>query len=797
MTKTKQSVSPSVHQPQTMNVIGMHCASCAQNIKRRLSKVDGVEVCEVNYGTETAQIAYDPQQTSLAKLNQEIGKLGYSLAASANSVSPAQHDQTQHDHEPDRASPDHQHDHGVHIEVISDQATRERKLAELAVVKKQVIISLPLILISIFTMIWELGAGSWLPMLPVVDQLLMHLLPVLATYMLFVVGQPYLAAVVRFIKYRVANMDTLVGIGTLVAFLYSLTLSALAPVLETFVDTNQHYYDVTIVVIGFITLGKYLEQRSKLKTGEAIEKLLNLQAKKALVLRDGQEIEVPVEEVLVGEIVLIKPGQKVPVDGELIKGLTSIDESMITGEPIPVDKEPGDQLIGATINKQGSVQMRATQVGGETMLSQIIKMVETAQGSKAPIERLADQISAVFVPVVLVLALVVFLTWLIVGSQFMPGSQALALGVISTVGVLVIACPCAMGLATPTAVIVGVGKAAQSGILVKNAENLERLNQVNYVVLDKTGTVTQGKPEVAEVKIATNLADKFSEQELLQIVGSLEKLSEHPLAQAIVDYAVSEKIKLAEVSEFAMMAGKGLRGKIDGQRYWAGNLALAEELSLAVDEVLIDRFASEGKTPIVVMSEKKVLGYLALADTIRPDAAATIKELHRAGKKVALLTGDNHKTAQFIADQLQIDQVMAEVLPGDKAAEVQRLQDQGYVVAMVGDGINDAPALATADVGIAMGTGTDVAIESAGITLLGGQLAKLSQAVKLSAATMKTIKQNLFWAFFYNVIGIPVAAGVLYPFFGILLSPAIAGAAMAFSSVSVVLNALRLKTVKL
>jgi Cu+-exporting ATPase len=772
---------------QTVAVEGMHCASCASTIERKLKKLPGVESCAVNYGTEKAKVSFDPDQTSLSTMSEAIAPLGYSLVIDQPTVP---------------AGMDPHMDHSLHAghdmmtPISSDQTVKAKKLQDLAQLKKQVQTVLPFIFISVFLMSWEIGAeplGLWEKMPAILSVFFHHLLPIFATYTLFVVGLPYLKSVVRFFKYRVANMDTLVGIGTSVAFLYSFILSAFETTLASFMNVEQTYYDVVIVVIGFITLGKYLEAKSKLKTGEAIEKLLHLQAKSALVLRDGKEVEIPISEVVIGDIVLIKPGQKIPVDGEIIQGASAIDESMITGESIPVDKKVGDSVIGATMNKHGALQVKTTQVGSQTVLAQIISMVEEAQGSKAPIEKLADQISAVFVPVVLVLAVVVLLLWLSIGSQFMPFSQAITLGVISFVGILVIACPCAMGLATPTAVIVGVGKAAQQGILIKNAENLEKLATVDCIVLDKTGTITQGKPVVTNIISVTDQSEKT----VLQLLASLEQHSEHPLAQAVVEVAQQKKIELLPVTNFSAIEGKGLKGVLKDEEYQAGNLALAKDLQLSVDEKIVNEFATAGKTPVILMTDKKILAYIAIADTMKPEAKEVVALLHAQGIAVTLLTGDNQRTAHHIAQQVGIDAVIAEVLPADKAQEIKKLQAGGKTVAMVGDGINDAPALATADVGIAMGTGTDVAIESAGVTLLGGQLLKLPKTITLARATMKTIKQNLFWAFFYNVVGIPIAAGVLYPFLGILLNPAIAGAAMAFSSVSVVLNALRLKTLKL
>ena len=758
-------------------VMGMHCASCASVIKRKLEKLDGVESCTVNYGNEKAQVAYDPQKVTVSQMNQEIDKLGYSLMEGEMDHSmPAGHD--------------------MMTPVSSDSSIKTQKLKDLAKLQRHVQIVLPMVAVSILVMAWEIGAdplGFWPKMPEMLMEFFHHLLPVFATYALFVIGVPYLQGVIRFFRYRVANMDSLVGIGTSVAFLYSFIVTAFEGPLASYVNTEQNYYDVTIVVIGFITLGKFLEARSKLKTGEAIEKLLGLQVKNALILRDGKEIEVPIDQVVVDDIMLVKPGAKIPLDGVIIEGKSSIDESMITGESIPVDKGPGDTVIGSTINKQGSLQIRVVKVGSDTMLSQIIKMVEDAQGSKAPIERMVDQISAIFVPIVLVLSVVTLIFWLVIGSQFMPFSQALTLGILSFVGILVIACPCAMGLATPTAIIVGVGKAAQNGILIKNAESLEKFNYINFVIMDKTGTITNGKPVVTDIQsIGSN-----SEKDILQLLASLESHSEHPLAFAIVEKAKNEKLSLHKVKDFEAIEGKGLKGTIGDTEHFAGNLKLASDLKIAVDDEVIKTFTSQGKTPVVFMTKQNVIGYIGIADTIKDDAKEAVAALHKQGIKVAMLTGDNERTAQYIAKQVGIDRVIAEVLPADKASEIKKLQKEGYKVAMVGDGINDAPALATADVGVAMGTGTDVAIESAGITLLGGHISKLPKAVSLARATMNIIKQNLFWAFFYNIIGIPIAAGLLYPLFGILLNPAIAGAAMGFSSVSVVANSLRLKSQKI
>ncbi len=805
---------------QTFSVHGMHCASCAQLISKKVGKIPGVEECHVNLATEKAKITFDPKQVDVNKMNQEISKYGYQLMANGSRLSthssPLGHGKASPDdmhslHKPNHHSPvemthtGHAPPPAEAIASTPDQAhhdhaglsqTKDQKLKELETEKNQTQLIFPLSMLTFVLMIWDLLARyvSWLPNLPIPMGLFNPILFIIASIALFWGGQIYLSAAARFFKYGVANMDTLVGIGTFVAYAYSAILLLFPPVQRLLNLPEYLYFDVTIVVIGFIKLGKFLELRSKLKTGEAIEKLLNLQAKTAVVKRNGHEIEVPVDEVVVGDLVIVKPGQKIPVDGVIDTGTTSVDESMITGEPLPVDKKPGDAVVGATINKHGSIIFKATKVGEGTMLSQIIKMVEEAQGSKASVERLADSVSGVFVPVVLVFAVLSFIAWLVIGSQFMPFSQAVSFGLLSLVGILVIACPCALGLATPTAVIVGVGKAATQGILVKNAEYLEKSSSLNYVVFDKTGTLTQGKPVVTQVKI---VADNLTESKILEILASLENQSEHPLAQAVLQFALEQNITPRPIEKFKALEGRGVEGVIKGDTYWAGNLKQMADLNLKPDSEIINSYTIQGKTPIILANKNQILAYVGISDTIKPQAKTVIRDLHHLNVKVAMLTGDHHQTAQYIAGQLGIDHVIAEVLPADKANEIKKLQQQGFKVAMVGDGINDAPALATADVGIAMGTGTDVAIESAGLTLLGGNIAKVPQAIKLARATMRVIKQNLFWAFFYNVIGIPVAAGVLYPILGIMLNPAIAGAAMAFSSVSVVTNSLRLKSVRI
>jgi Cu2+-exporting ATPase/Cu+-exporting ATPase len=548
-----------------------------------------------------------------------------------------------------------------------------------------------------------------------------------------------------------------------------------------------------LVVISFITLGKFLELRSKRKTGEAIEKLLNLQAKTALVIRQGKEVEVPVNDVVHGDLIIIKPGSKIPVDGIITEGESFVDESMVTGEPMPVQKKAGDNVVSGTINTTGSFTFKATKIGSETLLSQIIEMVEEAQGSKAPIQALADKISSIFVPIVLVIAILTLGLWLTIGTSYFGFSQAISFGLVSFVGVLVIACPCALGLATPTAIIVGVGKGAREGILVKDAETLEKLNKVNVIVMDKTGTITKGKPTLVDMSSISGT----KKDEIVSIIASIEQKSEHPIAHAIINYAKEKNIAISSVSNFENLQGKGLRGKVDGVEYFVGNLKLIDELGLTFDKKELTNFTLQGKTPVVLATKKEVLGFVTVSDEIKGESKKAIADLHKLGVKVIMLTGDDEKTAKHIASLVGIDDVVSNVLPEDKLNKIKSLQDSGLVVAMAGDGVNDAPALAKADVGIAMGTGTDVAIESSGITLLGGDMSKLVKAFKLSKITMRGIKQNLFWAFIYNIVGIPLAAGLFYPIFGWLLNPIFAGFAMAMSSVSVISNSLRIKTKKI
>lgn len=783
--------------PKTYKVKGMHCASCASIIERTVKKFDGVESIEVNSGTENAKISFDASKTNPEVFNKKLEPLGYTL------VIPAPMDHSTHSMTASEMGMS-ENEHAAHLGLNQSKA---EKLEELKGMKTLLVSAIPIAILSIFIMGWDILAqfGIVKEMSYVVSEFFHHLLPILATYILFVIGKPYLIGFYRFLRYGKANMDSLIGIGTSVAFLYSFVITAFEESLAPYINVHQTYYDVTIVVIVFIALGKYLETRSKLKTGDAIEKLLGLQAKTALVIRDEKEVEIPVQEVLHGDIIIIKPGNKIPVDGIILDGESFLDESLVTGEPIPVKKKTGDMVVGGTLNTTGSFKFKATKVGAETLLAHIIKMVEEAQGSRAPIQALADKISAVFVPIVIALSFVTLGLWLFIGSQYLGFAQALSYGLTSFVGILVIACPCALGLATPTAIIVGVGKGAREGILVKDASVLEKLHNVDTVIVDKTGTITKGKPTLVDIQNLSNLKD----EEFELILASLESKSEHPIAHAVVKYAKDwenhlksimadeEYLSIKNVSNFENLEGKGIKGIINGVEYFVGNVTLVKDLGISFDETKIEEYTKQGKTPVILSTKDKVLGFVMVADEIKAESKQAVADLHKLGIKVIMLTGDDEKAAKYIASLVGIDEVIAHVLPEDKLKKVKELQSMGKIVAMAGDGVNDAPALAQADVGIAMGTGTDVAIESAGITLLGGDISKLVKAIKLSKITMRGIKQNLFWAFIYNIIGIPLAAGAFYPIFGWLLNPVFAGLAMAFSSVSVVSNSLRIKAKKL
>jgi Cu+-exporting ATPase len=745
---------------------GMSCASCVQRIEQALMKTPGVLSAEVNIATERATVSVIPSTSVEDHLRRAIEDAGYRV--------------------PEVARPSAASDR--------ERLTRQREIASLRTrLLVGVALSLPVLLGSF---------PDWVPWAPAAlsNPLLLF---VLATPVQFWVGWQFHRGFWVALTHRTADMNTLVSIGTNAAYLYSVGLTFFPEAIAPTGVESMTYYDTAAVLMTLIVMGRWLEARAKGRTSEAIRTLIGLQPRTARVIRGGVEQDLPVEEVRVGDLVLVRPGEKVPVDGIVREGRSALDESMLTGESLPVEKGPGDQVIGATLNKTGSFTFEATRVGRETVLAQIVALVEQAQGSKAPIQRLVDKIAGVFVPVVLVVAGITFGVWLLFGPE-----PAFLFALSNAVAVLVIACPCALGLATPTSIMVGTGKGAEHGILIRNAESLERAGRIQVLVFDKTGTLTVGQPAVTDVipsatddvqrakedRSAAHLASRTSHA-LLRLAASAEKGSEHPLGEAIVDRARREGLDLADAREFKAIPGFGIRAVVEGQEILLGNARLMQDrgIDLAGMDAQAEALSSQGKTPMFVAADGRVLGVLAVADTLKPRSREAVAALRRLGIEVAMMTGDNRRTAEAIARQVGIERVLAEVPPEHKALEIRRLQEQGKLVAMVGDGINDAPALAQADVGIAIGTGTDVAIEAADITLIGGDLRGVVTAIQLSKQTMRNIRQNLFWAFAYNVVLIPVAAGVLYPFFGVLLSPVLAGAAMALSSVTVVSNALRLR----
>ena len=737
---------------KTFRIKGIHCASCVTILEKSLGKVEGVSEANVNLATGKATVAYDPQLVTDANLSSAVANVGYEAL--------------------------------LQKEQNLEEVEKAEKAKELSDLKKKVTVSLVLGLVIAWGSFPGLMATS--PML--LQNFYVQML--LALPVQFWAGLGFYQATIPALKHRTANMDTLVALGTSVAFGYSVFVTVFPKVVESIGIEPSPYFDVSTIIIALILLGRYFEAKAKSKTSEAIKKLLGLQAKTARVLRDGKEVDILLEEVRVGDLIRVRPGEKVPVDGVITQGESSIDESMLTGESLPVDKQVGDKVVGATINKTGSFIFRATGVGQETVLAQIIKIVEEAQGSKAPIQRIADLISAHFVPIVIMLALSTFVLWYDFGPE-----PAFLFATLNTVAVLIIACPCAMGLATPTAIMVGTGKGAEHGILIKDAESLETLHKVDTIIFDKTGTLTKGQPEVTDVVPFANL----SQEETLNYAASVEKGSEHSLAEAIVKKAEDGGLNLASVTGFMAIAGHGVKGEVDGKKVLFGNTRLMQKEGVEIQAASerLESLEKEGKTVMLLAVDTNLVGLIAVADTVKPSALEGVKALQKMGIEVIMITGDNARTAEAIASKVGITSILAGVLPDQKEVEVKKLQAQGKKVAMVGDGINDAPALASSDVGIAMGTGTDVAIESANITLINKDLKSVSSAILLSKKTMKTIKLNLFWAFGYNVILIPVAMGVLYPFFRILLNPVYASLAMALSSVSVVSNSLLLKRFKI
>lgn len=734
---------------------GMHCASCVRVIEHSLSRTPGVSNAVVNLATEQATVTYDSDVCSDEQISSSVSNVGYKIITQGEYY-------------------------------LEDQEKLEKQ-KELKILKNKVGVSL--FLGSLI--VWGSLPGftdytpSFLQM-PLIQLLL-------AIPVQFWAGLDFYKATIPALKHRLANMDTLVALGTTVAFGFSAFITFFPGIVQSIGLEPMPYFDVATIVIGLILLGRYLEARAKLGTTEAIKKLIGLQAKTARVIQGDKEIDIPIDNVVIGNIIRVRPGEKIPVDGIIIEGESSVDESMITGESIPVDKTKGDTVVGATINKNGTFTYQATKVGADTMLAQIIKLVESAQGSKAPIQRIADLISSYFVPIVIMLAFATFGIWYIFGP-----TQALLFGLLNTVAVLIIACPCAMGLATPTAIMVGTGKGAEHGILIKDAESLEIAHKINTVIFDKTGTLTKGKPEVTDLILSQNSKLK-TQNELLRLAASVEKGSEHSLAEAMVKKAEEEKLALSKVKGFKAIPGYGVEGVVGDKQIYLGNVRLIEKINLDISLARRDlaRMEGEGKTVMLLAIDGKLAGLIAVADTIKDSAKAGISKLQKMGIETIMITGDNQRTAEAIALQVGIKKVLAEVLPDQKEAEVRKIQAQGKIVAMVGDGINDAPALVIADVGIAMGTGTDVAIESADITLINKDLQSVAASIELSRKTMRTIKMNLFWAFGYNIILIPVAMGVLYPWFGILLNPILASVAMALSSISVVTNSLLLKRARI
>ncbi|MCE2699348.1 MAG: heavy metal translocating P-type ATPase [Nostocales cyanobacterium LE14-WE4] len=742
----------------SLKLKGMSCASCANNIEQAILAVAGVIDCHVNFGAEQVTINYEPKQTNLAKIQAAIVDAGYS---------------------------------SFQLETEGeDTAEAASKLAA----EQELILKLTTgIVMSIILFFGSLPmmTGLHLPFVPKFFHNPWFQL-VLTTPVEFWCGGSFFRNAWKSLKRRTATMDTLIALGTGTAYFYSLFVT-LFPGMFISQGLEIHvYYEVAAMVVTLILLGRFFEHRAKGQTSEAIHKLMGMQAKIARVIRDDLQMDIPINKVIVNDLILVRPGEKIPVDGEVIDGNSTVDEAMVTGESVPVKKQPGDEVIGSTINKTGSFKFKATRVGKDTFLAQIVKLVQEAQGSKAPIQRLADQVTGWFVPAVIVIAILTFMIWFSITANF-------TLAMMTMVGVLIIACPCALGLATPTSVMVGTGKGAENGILIKSAESLELAHKINIIVVDKTGTLTQGKPTVTDFITIKGTANG-NELQLLKLAASVEHKSEHPLAEAVVKYTINQAVSLADVKNFAAIVGSGVQGIVYDQLVQVGTQLWFTELGIDTDVLEPHQtiWENEGKTVIWLALNGKSEAIMAITDALKPSSLTAVKALQKLGLEVVMLTGDNQKTAQNIANQVGITQVFAQVRPDQKAAMIKSLQQKKVgnkfkIVAMVGDGINDAPALAQADVGIAMGTGTDVAIAASDITLISGDLQAIVTAIQLSRATINNIRQNLFFAFIYNIIGIPIAAGILYPFFGLLLNPIIAGAAMAFSSVSVVSNALRLR----
>jgi len=773
---------------ETYKVHGMHCASCVATIERVLGKTVGVHSASVSFASESALIEFDENTITESGIEKTVELVGYHLVI--NKTNSHKKEEIVKMPDMDMNSPQHNH-----MEMERESQMKEMRLK--------------LIIGGILAFFIFLGSfPEWFSFVPKILNNNWILL-ILTAPVQFWIGFQFYSGLKLLIKYRTADMNTLIAIGTLSAYFYSVAVTVLPSFFTKGGIAPAIYFDTSAIIIVLILLGKYFEVLMKGRASEAIKKLIGLQPKTAKIIKDGKEVEIAVADVVVGNLIVVRPGERIPVDGKITEGDSEIDESMITGESMPVHKKVDSAVIGSTINKFGTFTFRATKIGKDTVLSQIIKMVEEAQGSKAPIQRLADLVSSYFVPAVFIIAVLTFTTWFFFGP-----APAFTFALINFVAVLIIACPCALGLATPMAIMVSSGSAASKGILIKDAASLEIGGKIDTVILDKTGTLTEGKPQLTDI-IAFNEGHRT---EILNLAASLEQRSEHPLAQAILQYAASidqksshpldkaildevvkEKIELYKLEDFKAISGKGLRGFLQIQsrkiEAYLGNRALIAEVGLDISpyENNIRKLENEGKTVVILVVDKKLKGALAVADVLKKESIEAVRVLKKNNIDVWMLTGDNDRTARAIATQANIDNVMSEVLPDKKSEKVRELQKQGKIVAMIGDGINDAPALTQANVGIAMGEGTDIAMESANITLMRGDLMLIPEVIKISKRTIKIIRQNLFWAFFYNIAFIPVAAGILYPFFGILLNPIFAAVAMAFSSISVVLNSLRLK----
>ena len=741
-----------VMEVKTFKVYGMTCSACASRVERVTRKLEGVKDASVNFATEKLTVTVEKNKISYEKLKTTIDKAGYRLVEEIN------------------------------LKTETKEVSESRRLFNRFIIS--LVFTVPLLIIS-------MGHMIGMPLLsiinPKINPLNFALVQFVLTLIVMITGYKFYKIGIKNLFKLAPNMDSLISVSTLAAFIYGIFA-----IYKIIIGDNPHdyamhlYFESIATILTLITLGKYLEAVSKGKTSEAIKKLMGLAPKVATVIRDNKEMQVSIEDVEISDIVIVKPGEKIPVDGEVIEGITSVDESMLTGESIPVEKVTGSTVIGASINKNGFIKYKATKVGQDTALAQIIKLVEDAQGSKAPIAKIADVMSAYFVPVVISLAIISSVSWLIAGESFIFSLTIF-------ISVLVIACPCALGLATPTAIMVGTGKGAENGILIKGGEALETTHKIDTIVFDKTGTITEGKPKVTDI-----ITNSISEGELLILAASSEKGSEHPLGEAILNEGRNKNLKLKKIDKFNAIAGQGIDVVIENKNILLGNrkLMIDQNIDITIFNDKVEDLSNQGKTPMYIAINKEIKGIIAVADVVKVSSKKAIETLHKMGIKTVMITGDNENTAKAIAKEVGIDNVLAEVLPEDKAKSIKKLQDENKKVAMVGDGINDAPALAKADIGIAIGSGSDVAIESGDIVLIRSDLMDVSKAIKLSKATIRNIKQNLFWAFAYNVLGIPVAMGVLHIFGGPLLNPMIAAAAMSLSSISVLLNALRLKNFK-